>query len=228
LFTLQSRQAAALPSATWRFYRIINLRPTIFVTRRKRSRNSFRAGETPDGSRAPQNRSEHLSDDSKKSATGSARTKLRLSQAADGTWQFVQPRCALARQEDIQEVEQMIAAEETEIAQDELRWLLSECHDFMAAHKLLGDLAVIEKDYRLARGHYGYAYQIGLKAIDSAGSALKLPYRHASNQAFFQAGKGVITCLLKLNKQRMAKDVIARLLQLDAGDPLGLRSLSKR
>ncbi len=151
-----------------------------------------------------------------------------MSQGADGTWQFVQPRCALARQEDIQEVEQMIGAGEVEIARDELRWLLSECHDFMAAHKLLGDLAVMEKDYRLARGHYGYAYQVGLKAIDSAGAAPKLPYRHVPNQAFFQAGKGLITCLVKLSKQRMAQDVIARLWQLDAGDPLGLRGLAKR
>ncbi len=122
----------------------------------------------------------------------------------------------------------MIAAGETEIAQDELRWLLSECHDFMTAHKLLGDLAVMEKDYRLARGHYGYAYQIGLKAMDSAGAAKSLPYRHGSNQPFFQAGKGLITCLVKLSKQRMAQDVIARLLQLDAGDPLGLRGMARR
>ncbi len=60
----------------------------------------------------------------------------------------------------------MVAAGETEIARDELRWLLSECHDFLAAHKLLGDLALADNDVRLARGHFGYAYQIGLKAIE--------------------------------------------------------------
>lgn len=133
------------------------------------------------------------------------------------------PRCARARQEDIEEVLTMIAAEEHEIATDELRWLLAECHDFLEAHKLLGDLALVESDFKLARGHYGYAYQLGLKAIDAAGPISSLPYRHTANRAFFDAGRGLVRCLEKLGKKRMARDVVVRLLQLDGGDPLGLR-----
>ncbi len=101
---------------------------------------------------------------------------------------LVHPRCAKARQDDLEEVEEMIAASETEIARDELRWLISECHNFLAAHTLLGDLAMAENDVRLARGHFGYAYQIGLKAIDAAGHVKPLPSRHAANRAFFAAG----------------------------------------
>src|SRR4051812_10256221 len=78
----------------------------------------------------------------------------------DGTWEFKEPRCAKARREDMEEVQQMIDAGEVEIALDELRWLLNGCQDFMAAHRTLGDLAVETGDLRLARGHYGYAYQI--------------------------------------------------------------------
>ncbi len=115
----------------------------------------------------------------------------------------------------------MIAAGENEIARDELRWLLSECHDFLAAHKLLGDLALAENDVRLARGHFGYAYQIGLKAIDQAGAKF-LPFAQAANQPFFEAGKGLAQCLFKLGKRGLARDVVRRLLEFDPSDPLGI------
>src|SRR5262245_53817937 len=91
---------------------------------------------------------------------------IRVRRVEEGAWELVHPRCAQARAEDIEEVHKMIAAGETEIARDELRWLLDECHDFIEAHTLLGDLALAENDLKLARGHYGYAYQLGLKAIE--------------------------------------------------------------
>jgi tetratricopeptide (TPR) repeat protein len=119
----------------------------------------------------------------------------------------------------------MIAAGEMDIATDELRWLLSECHNFLAAHKLLGDLALAAGDLRLARGHYGYAYQLGIKAIDGNRDVKHLPYATEQNQAFFQAGRGLATCLMKLNKRGLANDVIQRLVQLDPRDPLALRAL---
>ncbi len=150
-------------------------------------------------------------------------SKLRVSRGADGAWELVHPRCALSRQEDLEEVREMIAADEHEIARDELRWLLSECHDFLEAHQLLGDLAMAANDVRLARGHYGYAYQLGLGAITRSGQVQLLPYRLPANQAFFVAGGGVAVCLIKMGQRRMARDVVERLLQLDASDPLQLR-----
>ena len=125
----------------------------------------------------------------------------------------------------------MVAAGEIEIARDEVRWLLSECHDFQAAHKLLGDLGLAEGDFRLARGHYGYAYQLGIQALDrspefaAASPDRRLPYAILANQPFYQAGRGVVQCLLKMNKRGMAQDVINRLLSLDPGDPLSVRRL---
>lgn len=160
----------------------------------------------------------------RKSSRQPTAAKLSVSQNADSSWQFAHPRCALARLEDLEEVEEMIAAGEIEIARDELRWLLAECHNFLAAHKLLGDLALADNDLRLARGHYGYAYQIGLQAIDANPQVKLLPYSVAANQAFFQAGRGLASCLAKLAKPRLARDVIARLLQLDPSDPLQLRA----
>jgi hypothetical protein len=144
----------------------------------------------------------------------------------DGAWEFKEPRCAKARREDLEEVRHMIDAGEIEIAQDELRWLLNGCRDFMAAHRLLGDLAVETGDQRLARAHYGYAYQIGVQAIDRVGSVTSLPYCSAANRPFWESAKGLVQVLLKLNKTGMARDVIQRLLALEPGDPLELKRLS--
>lgn len=194
------------------------------MARRKAFRKFRRNGELPrDKSPAKNGASPQASSPEQHADQASGNKKFRVSQSADGTWELVHPRCARARQEDIEEVRIMIAAEEHEIATDELRWLLAECHDFIEAHKLLGDLALAGSDFKLARGHYGYAYQIGIKAIDAAGPISSLPYRHEANRAFFDAGRGLVRCLEKLGKKRMARDVVGRLLQLDGGDPLGLR-----
>ncbi|MEI6241624.1 MAG: hypothetical protein WCR51_14660, partial [Planctomycetia bacterium] len=87
--------------------------------------------------------------------------KLRLQEhrdAAGSAWEFVHPRCARKRRDDIGEVEAMVAAGEAEIARDELVWLLSECPDFLEAHLHLGLIALEDDDPKLARGHFGRAY----------------------------------------------------------------------
>jgi hypothetical protein len=119
----------------------------------------------------------------------------------------------------------MIAAGEHEIARDELRWLLEGCSDNIAAHELLGELALSEGNLPLARGHFGYAYQLGMKAIRAAGSPAPLPFEHLPNQAVFSAGKGLVHCLLKLDKRDVAAEVVEFLVQCDPRDPLLLRQL---
>jgi hypothetical protein len=143
--------------------------------------------------------------------------------AEDGAWELVHPRCAKARAEDLEEVEEMIAAGENEIARDELLWLLQDCHDCIAGHALLGELALVENDLRLARGHFGYAYQIGLKAIDASGQSNKFPYSKLPNRGFHEAGKGLVHCLVQVGKRGMARDVTKRLIELDPSDPLKVR-----
>ena len=138
------------------------------------------------------------------------------------------PRCAKARAEDIDEVREMIAASETDVARDELRWLLDECHDFIEAHALLGDLAFAESDFKLARGHYGYAYQLGLRAIEQTKDVTRVSGDNPANQPFFHGGQGLVRCLVKMGKRGLAQDAANRLLQLDPADPLGLRSILSR
>jgi hypothetical protein len=141
------------------------------------------------------------------------------------SWELVHPRCALDRAEDVEEVHKMVEAGEIDIAREELQWLLSGCTDMIDAHKTLGELALLDHDLPLARGHFGYAFQIGVKALDRAGATSGVLYRLHTNQAFFEAGKGLAYCLRELGKQEMAVEVVERMLACDPSDPLGVRAL---
>ncbi len=133
------------------------------------------------------------------------------------------PRCVRDRAEDLEEVRAMIGAGETEIALDELRWLLSGCSEFIAAHVLLGDLASAAGDLPLARGHYGAGYQLGLQTLRRAKMPKPLLYSQPANRPFFDAGRGVIECLRKLGKPQMAAEIVETLVSLDPSDSLQLR-----
>jgi Flp pilus assembly protein TadD len=136
--------------------------------------------------------------------------KLRLQEQRDAPgpgWEFVHPRCARKRRDDIEEVEAMVAAGEAEIARDELVWLLSECPDFLEAHLHLGLIALEDDDPKLARGHFGRAYEL------------------AGNKAFFEAAKGLVHCLVATGKLTVAEDIVRRTTTLDPTDPLALAAL---
>lgn len=152
------------------------------------------------------------------------RTALRVRRkTGDRAWELVHPRCALERGEDLDEVRMMLDAGEREIALDELRWLLNGCSDCVAAHRLLGELALEDGDLRLARGHFGYAYEISVSAFPPTGIDGPLPYRLPANQPFLEAAKGLAWCLHELGKQKLARKVLKQLLDCDPTDPLGVR-----
>jgi len=145
--------------------------------------------------------------------------------AAAPQWEFVHPRCARRRQEDMEEVEAMLEAGEGEIAREELVWLLSECPDFLAAHVALGSLALEEDDFRLARGHFGRAVQVGFEALSAAGDPRPLPALLPGNRPFFEAAKGLVHTLVESGKREVAAATARRVVQLDPADPLGIGAL---
>ena len=115
----------------------------------------------------------------------------------------------------------MIAAGESEVAVDELRWLLGTCHDLIEAHLLLGKLAVeVEGDVSLGRGHFGAGYQLGLHALRRAKMPKPLLALHPANRTFYDSGRGLAWCLHELGKTALALEVLEQLLELDPGDPL--------
>jgi hypothetical protein len=171
-------------------------------------------------------------DDSRRdhrSRTGSDRITLARRDAADGpAWEIVQPRCARRRRDDIEEVEAMIAGGEPEIARDELVWLLSECPDFLEAHVHLGLIALEEGDAKLARGHFGRAYELCLRAVQAAGNPKPLPHSLPGNRPFYEAAKGLVHCLLATGRRKLAADTCRLLAPLDPADPLGIQKLLAR
>jgi hypothetical protein len=119
----------------------------------------------------------------------------------------------------------MIEACETDVALDELRWLLSGCAEFIAAHVMLGELARSVGDVPLARGHYGAGYQLGLQTLRRAKMPKPVLYSQLANRPFFEAGQGLVWSLETLSKPQMAEEVVMMLVELDPADPLRLRSM---
>jgi len=151
---------------------------------------------------------------------------LSIRRSTDGkSWVFVHPRCARDRAEDLEEVHLMIEAGETDVALDELRWLLSDCSEFIAAHVLLGDIARDMNDLPLARAHYGAGYQLGLQTLRRAKLPKPVLHSQLANQSFFEAGRGLAWALEKLSKGQMAEEVVSTLVDLDPSDPLQVRLL---
>lgn len=152
-------------------------------------------------------------------------SSVKARRRSDGLWELVHPPCALERAEDLEEVQAMIDGGETELAVDELRWLLEECRDFIEAHYLLGEIAFEARDFRLARGHFGYACELGWTALPTNRPFGTLSYSLPANQPLFHATKGLAGCLNELNKRKTALAVLNELLAWDASDPLGTASL---
>jgi hypothetical protein len=132
------------------------------------------------------------------------------------------------RVDDLAEVQAMLAAGEVEIAIDELRWLLEECRDFIEAHKLLAELAAAEGDMKLARAHFGFAFDLGFGALPAKGLDAPLAYTLPANQAFLEAAKGLAWSLAELGQTDRARQVLDHLLACDASDPLGAREMLGR
>ncbi len=140
-------------------------------------------------------------------------------------WILVHPRCVRERSEDLDEVRAMIAAGEADIAIDELRWLLGGCSEMIVAHFMLGKLAVeVDEDLPLARGHFGFGYELGLKALRREKMPTPLLAEHPANLPFYDAGRGLAWCLHELGKAPMAREVLEQLVACDPSDPMNLKS----
>jgi hypothetical protein len=68
---------------------------------------------------------------------------ISVQRSRDGSeWMFNHPRCVRQRAEDVEEVRTMIEKGETDVAIDELRWLVDGCREFIDAHRMLGELVL--------------------------------------------------------------------------------------
>lgn len=154
-----------------------------------------------------------------------SKNSLSLERAQSGNaWVFSHPRDVRECAEDLEEVREMIGAGETEVAADELRWLLEICRENLAAHFLLGKIAVeANNDMPLGRGHFGAGYQLGLQAWRRAGQPTPVAALHPANRIFFDCGRGLVWCLHNLQMTSLAVEVVEQMLTLDPSDPLALK-----
>lgn len=118
----------------------------------------------------------------------------------------------------------MLDAGEEEVAIDELRWLLDECTDFPEAHRLLGELALADGDAQLARGHFGYAYDLCRNAL-AGRPGIQLCAESPENQGFLQSAKGLIWSLSQLGRNHTSASVARTMLELFPTDPLNLTAM---
>lgn len=146
---------------------------------------------------------------------------LRRIEGGEG-FELVYPRCVTQREADMEEVRLMLDAGEFDVARDELRWLLDGCQPLLEAHKLLGEIAMTENDMALARGHFGYAWQLGTAALPKDGM-VRLPYDRPANQPLLESGKGLAWALMQAGEKDLAAEVVGQILRFDPADPLKVR-----
>lgn len=139
-------------------------------------------------------------------------------------FELVFPRKVRVLADDLEEVHDMIAHEEWELAVDELLWLLRDFHEFLEAHQLLGRIALFQNKLDLARAHLGYAYELGLNAIGKNFKG-RLPFSQMANRPLLQAARDLVDCLLRLNERNLAVSIAQQLLKWDPSDPLHVRAL---
>ena len=155
------------------------------------------------------------------------RQSVGVRRSSDGRgWVFVHPRGARERAEDLEEVREMIEAGETDVAIDELRWLVERLQRIHRGPRAVGRagtgrgrLRARPRTLRLR----GAARPQGAPAGE--GELARSPYSQPANRAFYEAGRGLATSLVKLGMTEKAVDLVEDLVRLDPSDPLKLRAL---
>ncbi len=132
---------------------------------------------------------------------------LSLRPVGEGAFELVHPPCVEEREEDYEEAMEVWRAGEALEAQDMLRYALEGCPDNLWIHVALGRLALEEeKNLELARGHFGYAFELVRQALPQPFRG-GLPGGLASNSPFYQAIEGLIACALQKGETRQVEEL---------------------
>ncbi len=108
----------------------------------------------------------------------------------------------------------MLEHGDDELAEETLRWLLDGCSEFIEAHMLLGHVAENEHRLDLARAHYGYAFEIGKRAIPR-GFKGNIPSDRPANRPWYRAAAGLLRCLTEQGELKKAEEVLQLIAQTD-------------
>ena len=115
-------------------------------------------------------------------------------------FELVHPRIVEETRLDYEEGIELWKAGDPESARDALRYALSACHDNLWVHVALGQIALVEfRDPALARGHFGYAFELAQRALPH-GFAGRLARERPSNRPFYEAIDGLVESLEALGR----------------------------
>ena len=105
---------------------------------------------------------------------------------------------------DYEEGIELWKAGDREAARDALRYALQGCGDNLWVHVALGRIALEDHDPKLARGHFGYAFELAQHALPPGFSG-RLPSQRPANRPFFDAIEGLAACYDALGKPAEAE-----------------------
>jgi len=143
----------------------------------------------------------------------------RLAGAGD-EYELVHPRCVKEREPDYAEGLEMMEAGDPEGARDALRYALQGCGDNLWIHVALGKIALFEfNDASLARGHFGYAFELAQRALPP-GFAGRLPKHLPANRPLYDAIDGLAACYEALGEPAQSGRLRAQAARWSSGTPL--------
>jgi hypothetical protein len=117
------------------------------------------------------------------------------------------PNCVGEMELDYEEGIELWRAGEPEDARDALRYALEGCGDNLWVHVALGQIALKEfNDPSLARGHFGYAFELVRQAVPPHFTG-RIPRDHPLNWPMYEAIEGLIACHEALKQPRDAEEL---------------------
>lgn len=120
--------------------------------------------------------------------------KLGLRRLDGDAFELVHPRCVEEMELDYVDGLELWREGDFEAARDALRYALQGCTDNIWVHVALGKLALEEyRDPTLARGHYGFAFELAYRSLprDFTG---RLPRDRGANAPLYEAIEGLAAC----------------------------------
>jgi hypothetical protein len=142
---------------------------------------------------------------------------LALQRIDANEFALVHPKCIHEMELDFAEGVALRREGDLEAARDALRFALQGCGDNMWVHVELGRIALEDfNDPTLARGHFGYAFELAKRAIPPGFSG-RIPRRHPMNEPLYSAVEGLVACYEQLGKRALV-DELRRLVSMWEGE----------
>lgn len=140
----------------------------------------------------------------------SRRGGLGLKRLGGDDFVLVHPKCVREMELDFEEGIELRKAGDPEAARDALRFALQGCGDNLWVHVALGRIALEDfRDPSLARGHFGYAFELAERALPG-GFDGRIPREHPSNRPLHDAVDGLIACHEALGAADLADELKKR------------------